>query len=209
MKTQIFPINQLSTAQATEIVDALRNGAVIAVATDTVYGVGCDAFNATARQRIYVLKNRPAHMPLQILIDSVETAKKLVQWDERTERLARAYWPGPLTIISRPTSSGRTLLNGFEGLGLRIPNHEGLLKLLAAFRAPLACTSANTHGRAVITNEADLCAFCQGKVDYILTDGTLSPVASSVIDVTNEANLLREGSLSRQVLEDVLKEPLK
>ena len=209
MKTQIFPLNQLSAFQLTEIVNALKNGAVLAVATDTVYGVACDAFNVAARQRIYALKHRPDTVPLQILIDGIDTAKQLVQWDKRMEQLGRACWPGPLTIISRATVRGQTLLNGSKGLGLRMPNHAGLLKLLAAFQAPLACTSANVHGSPTITKETDLCAFCQGKVEYILTDGTLSPVASSVIDITGVPTLLREGSLSRQALEGILKEPLK
>ena len=109
-----------------------------------------------------------------------------------------------------PNEKGQALRRGFAGLGLRVPNHPGLLHLLEKLSAPLACTSANVHGRPVITTEQDLLAFCEGKVDFILTDGTLSPVASSVVDLTaRPAVLLREGALTRRTLETVLQERLK
>ena len=209
MKTQMWPINQLTDAQLTEVGGALQKGAVVALATDTVYGLACDAFNQKAAERIYRLKERPAGMPLQILIGSEQAARQLVCWDERAARLANAYWPGALTVIALPTEKGKNLLHGQTGLGLRVPQHKGLLKLLNTLDFPLACTSANLHGKPVIMKEKELCEFCRGKVEYILAEGTLSPLASSVIDITQEAVLLREGAVSRRALEAVLKEPLK
>lgn len=209
MKTKIFPINQLTDAQLCELVHAIENGAVIATATDTVYGLAACAYNASAIERIYVLKNRPEHMPLQILIDSVSSAKKWVQWDARADKLARACWPGALTLIARPTPQGRPLLRGTPGLGLRVPQQGVLLRLLAALHSPLACTSANVHGQPVITKQKDLQQFCDGRVDYMLTAGTLDAVASSVVDITGDTKLLREGIFKRNALEKILKAPVK
>jgi len=209
MKTQIFRINDLSNEQLGEVAHAIENGAVVALATDTVYGVAADAFNETAIARIYALKGRPVNIPLQILVGSITAAQQLAQWNEQAERLARAFWPGALTLIAKPSEQGNSLLRGFAGLGLRVPKHEGLLQLLQTLHPPLACTSANIHGKPVITREEDLCTFCDGQVEYILTDGTLSPIASSVVDLTKAPTLLREGCIPRRALETILKEPLK
>ena len=210
MKTQIFPINEMTPQELSQVVRGIENGAVAALATDTVYGIAANAFNEKAVQHIYRLKQRPAGMALQILVGSVSAARQIVAWDERADKLAQTYWPGALTMILPPNEKGQSLRRGFEGLGLRVPNHAGLLRLLSKLSIPLACTSANIHGHRVITKEKDLIEFCDEKVDFILTDGTLSPVASSVIDLTVQpAVLLREGALLRADLERVLKVKLK
>ncbi len=209
MKTQIFPINELSETQAAEIARAINAGAVAAVATDTVYGLAANAFDEQAVSRIYTLKERPAGMPLQILLDSAQTAARLTRWNAAAARLAEAYWPGALTLILPASQEGENLLRGAKGLGLRVPNHAGLLQVLKVLQQPLACTSANVHSQPVITQERELIDFADGKVELILTGGDLSPVASSVLDMTGEPVLLREGALSRVQLETVLQQPIK
>lgn len=209
MKTQIFPINKLTDEQLAAIVRAIERGAVVALATDTVYGLATNAFDEKAITRIYALKERPAGMPLQILIGSTQAAQQIAQWNQRASRLAKACWPGALTLIVPASEKGKPLLRGAAGLGLRVPNHAGLLHLLETLNIPMACTSANVHGCPVITQATDLIAFADGKVDFILTDGNLSPVASSVLDITAQPTLLREGALSRTQLEKILQEPIK
>ena len=209
MKTQICPINTLTAVQLKQIVSDIRVGAVVALATDTVYGLAADVYNEEALTRIYMLKRRPTSMPFQILIDSVETVKPLVQWNKYAEDLAKRYWPGGLTMILSPSDKGKKLCRGFEGLGVRVPNHKGLLKLLFKYQQPLACTSANLHAHAVITTEEELISVFQNKVEYILTDGNLSPLASSVVDLIAEPKLLREGAVYRADLEKILQMPLK
>ncbi len=208
MKTQIFPIHEMTQGQLAQVAAALKNGAVVAVATDTVYGLAADAFADKAIERIYELKCRPVNMPLQILVDSVQRARQLVQWNESASALAHTCWPGALTMILPPSQSGRNLCRGFSGLGLRVPNYPRLLRLLA-LSGPLACTSANIHGQPVITAEAELLAFCNHQVEYILTGGILSLLSSTVVDLTDTPTLLREGAFARGILETVLKRPLK
>ena len=209
MKTQIFPINTLTADELGDIAQAIEKGAVVALATDTVYGLAANAFNEKAIARIYTLKERPAGMPLQILLSSTQAAKQITQWDLRASRLADAFWPGALTLILPASEEGKPLLRGSAGLGLRVPGHPGLLRLLQHLSTPLACTSANVHGYPVITQEHDLISFANGQVELILTQGDLSPVASSVLDLTGPAHLLREGALPRAVLEEVLRQPIK
>jgi len=209
MKTQIYPINTLTAVQLKQIVSDIRAGAVVALATDTVYGLAADVYNEEALTRIYTLKRRPTSMPFQILIDSVETVKPLVQWNKYAEDLAKRYWPGALTMILSPSEKGKKLCRGFEGLGVRVPAHKGLFKLLSQYQQPLSCTSANLHAHSVITTEEELISTFQNKVEYILTDGNLSAQASSVVDLTAEPKLLREGAISRDDLQKILQVPLK
>ena len=187
-----------------EVKKVLCAGGVAALATDTVYGLAANAFDEAAIGRIYQLKKRPQTMALQILVGTVEQARRLVVWNEWAERAARAYWPGGLTLILRPNETGVALRRGFEGLGLRVPGHTGLQKLLAELDFPLACTSANAHGCPVITTEQELISFANGNVDLILPDGDLSACASSVVDVMESPRLLREGCIPRVQLEKTL-----
>ncbi len=193
-----------------EIAARLDAGAVAVYPTDTVYGIGANAFDEQAIRRIYEIKQRPAGCALQLLIGSVSQAREIVQWTEQAEQLARAYWPGALTMILRPNEKGQPLRRGFEGLGLRVPAYAALTRLLEKLNNPLASTSANLHGQPVIASEEELVRFFDGKVDVILTGGTLGTRASSVIDLcTPQPHLLREEAVPRAALEKTLAKPIK
>ncbi len=210
MKSRIYPINEMTESQMQEAAAMIDGGAVTVYPTDTVYGIGTNAFDEKAIGRIYEIKQRPASSALQILIGTVAQAREIVQWNEPAEKLARAFWPGALTLILRPNEKGRPLRRGFEGLGLRVPAYAALTRLLERLKNPLASTSANLHGRPVFTNEKELVAFFDGKADLILTGGTLGARASSVLDMTGaEPKLLREDALSRADLEKVLETTVK
>lgn len=210
MKSRIYPINEMTESQMQEAAAMIDSGAVTVYPTDTVYGIGTNAFDEKAIGRIYEIKQRPASSALQILIGTVAQAREIVQWSEPAEKLARAFWPGALTLILRPNEKGQPLRRGFEGLGLRVPAYAALTRLLERLKNPLASTSANLHGRPVFTNEKELVAFFDGKADLILTGGTLGARASSVLDMTGaEPKLLREDALSRADLEKVLETTVK
>lgn len=200
----IYPIDKMTQAQTAQVAARIDAGAVAVFPTDTVYGIGTNAFNEEAISRIYQIKQRPASSALQILVGNARQAREITRWDENAEKLARAFWPGALTVILRPNEKGLALRRGFEGLGLRVPGRAALTRLLALMKAPMASTSANLHGRPVITQEEELLNFFDGKADIILTGGDLSPVASSVIDMTAQAKLLREAAVGRARLEEVL-----
>ncbi len=209
MKSQIYPIDTLSEPQLRAVAAQIDAGAVAVYPTDTVYGLGANAFNEASIQRIYQIKDRPAGAALQLLVGTAAQAQSIVQWSGAAEKLARRFWPGALTLILLPNEKGQPLRRGFEGLGLRVPAHPALVRLLAYLKEPLASTSANAHGCPVLTEEEDLIAFFDGKADIILTGGTLSPTASSVLDLTHEPKLLREAALSRAALERALAFPIK
>ncbi len=205
MKTQILKNN----VEVTALARALEEGAVAVFATDTVYGIGTGAFCETAVQKIYTIKQRPLAQPLQILVASVEQARQVAQFSPAALQVAQKYWPGGLTLIVPSTKEGEPLLRGAKGLGLRVPAYEPLRRVLSQMRMPLCSTSANVHGQPVLTDEASVLETFDGQVDYILLGGTLSPTASSVLDVTvNPARLLREGSILKQDLQQVWGEPI-
>lgn len=202
--TRIFNVSELTDAQTRAIAADIDGGAVAVFPTDTVYGIGTNAFNEAAIQRIYEAKNRPPVSALQILTGTIEQAKAVVAWNEAAEKLAAAFWPGALTIILPSSNAGRPLLRGFAGLGLRVPGNEFLVRLLGYMQTPMASTSANLHGQPVITDGAQLAGAFDGKADYILQGGVLSPVASTVVDVSDGLKIIREAAVSRAQLERVL-----
>ena len=209
MKTRIFKTADLTAEELARYAREIEQGALAVVPTDTVYGIGTGAFAEDSIQKIYRLKNRPATSPLQLLTGSMEQACAAAQFSSGAEKLARAFWPGGLTLILPPTDAGKPLLRGFAGLGFRVPGNIFLVELLRKMSVPMACTSANLHGQDVITDEKILIDTFDGKVDFIFGAGVLSPVASSVVDMTGAPRLLREGTIKRRALEDVLGSAVK
>ena len=202
--TTIFNVQTLTPAEIAGLARALDDGALAVFATDTVYGMGTGAFCETAVQKIYTIKKRPANQPLQILVADMEQAGRIAQFSLAATAVAKTYWPGGLTLIVPPTDSGKALLRGGKGLGIRIPACEPLRQILAHMKGPLCSTSANLHAQPVLTQEKDVLRTFDGRVDYILLGGTLSPTPSSVLDVTTQpARLLREGCVSKEDLTQV------
>lgn len=204
-KSRIFKTARITPEELAKIAADINDGAVAVFPTDTVYGIGTNAFNEESIRRIYEIKNRPAAVPLQILVGSVPLAQEIVLWNESAEKLAAAFWPGALTMILTPNEKGRALRRGFAGLGLRVPGNPFLVGLLETMRAPLASTSANLHEMDVITTEKELLKTFEDKVDIILLGGTLSPVASTVLNMTESPVMVREAAITWEELEAVLK----
>ena len=200
-RTQIFNVSEVAEADLQAAAQAVAQGAVAAVPTDTVYGLVSGAFCAAGIERIYRLKNRPIYQPLQLLVADIEQVRSIAKISFAAENLARQFWPGALTLILPATPQGEPLLRGAAGLGIRVPDTKFLRQFLACINGPLACTSANEHGQPVLTKEEDLVECFNGKVDFIFKGGTLSPMASSVLDLTQLPRLLREGAISRVALE--------
>lgn len=209
-RTHIFKTIEMTPVAVQQAARALDEGAVAVLPTETVYGIGTGAFCEKSIQEIYRIKERPANSPLQILTGTADQARRVAVFSPGAERLAAAYWPGALTAILPPTEAGRPLTRGFAGLGLRVPGNVFLTGLLSQMQNPMACTSANLHGQPVITEENTLLETFDGKVDFIFLGGSLSPVASSVVDLTGpQAVLLREGAIPRLALEKHLGAPLR
>lgn len=191
----------------------LREGALVAFPTETVYGLGADATSDHAVARIFEAKGRPRFNPLIAHVPDLETAKRLVEWPDTADRLAQAFWPGPLTLVL-PLRAGHGLsplvTAGLETVGLRLPGHPLARRLLAEAGRPVAAPSANPSGRISPTTAAHVLAGLDGRIEAVL-DGGACPVGleSTIVGIDGtRAVLLREGGLPDHAIESCLGHPL-
>ena len=179
----------------------LRAGGVVALPTETVYGLAALWGHQGARQKIYQLKRRPADKRLQMLTASVDVAVAAgLCPDDRLERLGRQFWPGALTVVAAA--------RGGDSIGLRIPAHPFLAALLERLGEPLAATSANVSGQpAAVTAAAAVCGL-DGEPDVLIDGGEVSVtagLASTVVSLLGpEAVILRSGPVSLAAIQAAL-----
>lgn len=192
-------------ARAAEL---LRAGALVAFATETVYGLGADATNAQAVARIFAAKGRPRFNPLICHYPDAASAWADVVPDARALRLAARFWPGPLTLVlpRRADSAVAALAGaGLDSLGVRVPAPAAARALLAAVGRPVAAPSANRSGRISPTSAAHVAAELEGRIDAILDGGPCAVgLESTVLDLSDAAGpplLLRPGAVSLAALE--------
>jgi len=189
-----------------EAVGALASGEVIALPTDTVYGVGA-AINKASVAKVFELKQRPQDVALPVLVCCVEQALELgVSWNERAQLLSEAFWPGPLTIVvSGPSALAETIGSTTQSVGLRMPKNEVLLDVLE--NGPLCVSSANNHGETPCETALQVLETFNGRAAFfgVLDGGTCSGEVSTVVDVTSENwKILRSGALNEQEIAQAL-----
>ncbi len=184
-------------------VDCLLSGGIIAIPTDTVYGLGADPFNPDAVQKLYTIKGRPEGKPIPLVLGSVEDVNKVAQnlpgfFFHLTER----FWPGGLTIIVESKNLLPQLTADGNTVGLRIPNQPLLLQILQEFGGPIAITSANLSGEPAATSPQEFSDELSAKIDYIVDDGqTPGPIPSTVYDISvSPPKIRREGVISAETL---------
>ncbi len=193
-------------------VEVLRRGGLVAIPTETVYGLGADASNDAAVRRIFDAKGRPADHPL---IVHVASAAALDDWsarrDPRVAALADAFWPGPLTVIvPRSDRVADAVTGGRTTVGLRVPDHPLTLDLLERFGGGVAAPSANRFGRISPTTARHVIDDLGDAVDLVLDGGPCRVgVESTIVEVVGpEVVLLRPGGVSVEQLADVLGGPV-
>jgi L-threonylcarbamoyladenylate synthase len=188
---------------------AVQRGRLVVLPTDTVYGVGADAFNAEAVQRLLDAKGRGRHMPPPVLVSARTTLDALaVGVPDWARTLVDTLWSGPLTLVVRQQPSLQWDLGETRGtVAVRMPDHEVALELLAR-TGPLAVSSANRTGLPAAT-DADSAEAMLGELVRVVLDGgsTPGPVPSTIVDCTGERpRVLREGALGNDRLDELLSE---
>ena len=185
----------------------LKSGGVIAIPTDTVYGIGVDPFNPDAVQKLYTIKGRPEDKPIPLVLGCVDDVEVVAQnippfFFHLTER----FWPGGLTIIVEARNLLPQLTADGSTVGLRIPNHPLLLKILQKFGGPLAITSANLSGQPPATSPLEFGPELTEKLDFIVDAGkTPGPIPSTVYDLSVSPPIVhREGVISKETLKKEL-----
>ena len=180
--------------------DHLRAGGLVAFPTETVYGLACSAFSPVGLAALFDLKGRETGRPLPIQVDSLRTALAAgFRLTPGAERLAREFWPGPLTLVlPRPPSLPSWYAPENDAVALRIPDHPVALAVLREAGVALAVTSANLSGAPPLTDAAAVAHAFPGAAELLVLDGGAATggIASTVLDVTGEEpRLVREGPL--------------
>jgi len=187
----LVAMNRTSIAKAAAIV---RGGGLIVYPTDTVYGLGCDPFDARAVHRLFEAKGR-ASKPVPVLCSTEARADALVELSPRARKLAKENWPGALTIVA-PLKKALPveLTQGASPLGVRVPAHEGCRRLISQCGGWLTGTSANLSGRPSARTATEASQQIGESVDLILDGGHLKEMASTVVKVVdNTVTILRTG----------------
>jgi L-threonylcarbamoyladenylate synthase len=193
--------------------ETLAQGGLVAFPTETVYGLGADATNGAAVARLYAAKGRPSFNPLIAHVPDLDAARRLAVFNAPAERLAEAFWPGPLTLVlpktpDCPVSDLATA--GLDTTAIRVPAHPIAQRLLDAFGKPIVAPSANRSGHVSPTTAEHVVADLGDRVDLVLDGGaTQVGLESTIVACLNgEAALLRPGGLPRAEIERVLGAPL-
>jgi L-threonylcarbamoyladenylate synthase len=191
-----------------EAADILRSGGLVAFPTETVYGLGADALNADAVRKVFEAKGRPADNPLIVHIaDRKQLFDLADDIPEKGQRLAKEFWPGPLTLVVHRTFLVPDIVTaGLDTVALRMPDHPVALALIEELDSGLVGPSANISGRPSPTTANHVLEDLNGRVDMILNTGpTEIGIESTVVDVTVDPPvILRPGGLHKETLEDII-----
>ncbi len=178
----------------------------MAFPTETVYGLGADAFCVAAVEKIFKAKGRPAENPLLVHVSSIDQAEQLVSYlPEDARRLMEEFWPGPLSLVLPALGRVPDIVRGGKlGVGLRMPDHPVALRLIEQ-AGPLAAPSANRFGRPSPVTADHVRTDLHGQIAAVLDAGTTGVgVESTLIDLQNDYKLLRLGGISLEAIQKVL-----
>lgn len=193
-----------------EAADCLREGGLVAVPTETVYGLAANAPDGKAVRRIFETKERNPEKPLSVLVSGMEMVEKYTgNIPASAYRLAERYWPGPLTMVLEDLGYLPTVMTSGTGtLGVRCPDHPMTLALIQELGAPLAAPSANPAGLPSPKTAQAVLDYFDGRIEGILDGGPCAVgVESTIVDLTGESpRILREGGIPAEELLGFLKE---
>jgi len=201
LPTHTRPLFQAAVHRAAEL---LRSGEVVALPTETVYGLAANALDPRAVRRIFEIKGRPSHNPIIVHIASVSMARQCVaDWPDLANKLARSFWPGPLTLVlPRAAQIPIELTAGGQTVGVRWPSHPFIQAVIRECDFPLAAPSANPSNRVSPTNAEHVRKYLGNKIPLIVDGGQCQVgIESTVLDLSIwPPGVLRPGMIHEQAL---------
>jgi len=204
---QVSPTNPDPTILS-EAAEVLQRGGLVAFPTETVYGLGADAMNPAAVEKIFLSKGRPSDNPLIVHVANHETVRLFARSIPPIGlKLAENFWPGPMTLVLRSSVQVPMIVRAnLPSVAIRIPNHPVALGILNAFGGGVVAPSANLSGRPSPTTAQHVLDDLDGRVELVLDAGqTRIGVESTVIDVTSQPpTILRHGGLTREAIESLI-----
>jgi L-threonylcarbamoyladenylate synthase len=197
-----------SPADIRKAADILTKKGVVVFPTTGLYGLGADARCTQAVRRVFVIKRRPAHKPMLVLLPGIHDLETLVQTVPAYAEPLLGLWPGGITLVFKSRDSAPLELTGGTGrIGVRIPAHPVAKALVATLGGPVTGTSANLAGMPAVSRVANLAPEIRMKVDMVVDAGPLAGgTGSTILDVSSwPVKILREGSVPWSVIEGILK----
>jgi L-threonylcarbamoyladenylate synthase len=205
LTTAILPAGEAAVREAAR---CLGEGGLVAFPTETVYGLGADATNPAAIARLYQAKGRPAFNPLISHVGDLAAARTIGRFDAGAEALAKAFWPGPLTLVLPRAVACKVAdlaTAGLESIAIRVPAHDVARAILREFGGPVVAPSANISGHVSPTTAAHVQSDLAGRIDLIVDGGPVEVgVESTIVGCFEQPMLLRPGGLPRENIERVL-----
>lgn len=184
----------------------LKDGKLVAFPTETVYGLGARADSNIAIKRIFDVKGRPTFNPLIVHVASIEMAKDIAIFDDQSNQLLKAFWPGPITFVlplKRNSSISKLVTADLSTVAIRFPSSIIAQRILLTANTPIAAPSANLSGKISPTSANQVFDSLNGKIDAILDGGVSQVGLESTIISTNPIRILRPGSITREKLESI------
>lgn len=205
MKTRILPIDEQSLKTSKELI---LKGCAVAFPTETVYGLGANAFDTTAVEKIFEIKGRPNDNPLIVHVHKDYDIKSLVSYiPDYAEKLAEKFLPGPLTMVYKSRNKVSPAVScGLDTLAVRVPSHEGAQRFLKYLNLPIAAPSANISKHVSPVTAEHVYADLNGKIEVILDGGKCDGgIESTVLDCTGEIPaVLRSGLITREMIAETV-----
>ena len=198
--TKVFNWQEhINEEELNQCIEILKKGGLIIFPTETVYGIGANAFDEDAVKRIYEVKHRPDEKPLSIMVSSIEDISKYAIISNKIEeKIIKKYMPGPITIVLKKKPGVFDYISsGKDTIGIRIPDNEIILKILEKFELPIVAPSANISGKPSGIILSEILKDFDGKVDICIDGGKaeLSEPSTIVEVVDNKPVILRQGRI--------------
>ena len=188
-----------------KIVKEIKQGNLVIIPTDTVYGISVDMTNEKAIKKVYEAKNRDKSKPLILLVSSVDMLRKYTEkLNQLEEEIIKKYLPGKLTLLLHKNNKvSDEITSGSNLVGIRIPDNKELIKIIDKIGNPIISTSANISGKTTITNPKEIEKEMLKHISYVEDAGTINNEPSSIIKIENEKIIvIRKESISKQILKD-------
>lgn len=207
--TKYIKEKEINDDTIAQISNAIKNGKIVVFKTDTVYGIGTNAFDEKACKRIYKIKGRPTYKPLCVLISDISMLKEIVDFISPAEqKLIDTFWPGPLTIKFKKKENvlPDIVSAGDEYVRVRLLKSGLAYNLIKSAGVPIVAPSANLSGSPTGTNIRNIINELGGNVDYILDSGNVTnDTTSTIIEVNNEKVIvIREGKITKEEIAKVV-----
>lgn len=197
--TAIYQINDTA-----EIAAILVKGAIVALPTDTVFGLACIFDNQAAMEKIKSVKGREAHKPLPLVCLDAAMLEKYAEVDEGARRVIAHFLPGALTVVLKKKASLPEYVNeGLKTVAIRIPQQKLILDILRITQKPLLLTSANLSHKPSLSSYEEVYAQFNGRIDALVAQDAAGDVASTIVDLSNGFKILRVGVIKEEEIKEV------